>query len=70
MPLHAAWAGWLWERALRCGEATELDSYGMAAYRCVLDVAALTADVQAGIRCGNLVVPAAAEGNAGLTTPN
>lgn len=68
-PLHPAWADWLWERALRRREATELDSYGLAAYHCAPNVTALTADVQAGIRCGELTVPAAEEGDAGVATP-
>lgn len=67
-PLHPAWATWLWARALRLGEATELDSYGLAAYRCIPEVAALTADVQEGIRCGELTVPPADGGDAGVAT--
>ena len=68
-PLHPAWAAWLWERAQRCGEAVELDSYGLATYRCGPDVAALTADVQAGIRCGELMVPSADGSDAGMAAP-
>jgi hypothetical protein len=64
-PLHPAWATWLWERAVRRGEAAELDSYGLAAYRCAPDVAALTADVQAGIRAGDLPVLSVSEGEVG-----
>lgn len=56
-PLHPAWAAWLWTRAVDRGEAVELDAYGLAAYRCMPDVAALTADVQAGVRAGELPVP-------------
>ncbi len=57
MPLHPLWADWLWVRAVRLGEALELDSYGLATYRCVPDVAALTADVRAHVREGKLPVP-------------
>lgn len=65
-PLHPAWADWLWQRAVDRGEAIELDSYGLAAYRCAPDTVALTTDVQAGIRCGELVVPSGDEGIAGV----
>ncbi len=68
-PLHPAWADWLWRRAIERGEAVELDSYGLATYRCVPDVAALTADVRAGIRNGELSVPAADESALGVATP-
>lgn len=68
-PLHPAWANWLWARALRRDEATELDAYGLAAYRCIPDVAALTADVQAGIRCGELMVPPADGSDVSVAAP-
>lgn len=56
-PLHPVWADWLWQRAVDGGEAVELDSYGLAAYRCIPGVAALTADVRAHVREGKLPVP-------------
>jgi len=68
-PLHPAWAAWLWERALRCGEVTELDSYGLAAYRCVPDTVALIIDVQSGIRSGELLVPTADEVDVSVAAP-
>src|SRR5438046_2712535 len=37
LPLHPAWAGWLWERARRRGEAMPLESRGLLAYRCTPD---------------------------------
>lgn len=61
-PLHPLWADWLWERAVECGEAIELDSYGLAAYRCVPDVDALAANVAAAVRSGELTIPSIAEG--------
>jgi len=68
-PLHPAWATWLWTRAVERGEAVELDSYGLTAYRCMPDVAALTADVRAGIGNGELSVPVADETVLGVATP-
>lgn len=68
-PLHPAWAAWLWRRAVERGEAIELDSYGLAAYRCAPDVAALTADVLASVRAGELPVPPVEGGDVGLVVP-
>lgn len=51
------------------GEAVELDSYGLAAYRCMPNVAALTADVQVGIRAGELPVPLVGADNVGMVVP-
>ncbi len=68
-PLHPAWATWLWTRAVDRGEAVELDSYGLAAYRCMPNVAALTADVQVGIRAGELPVPLVGADNVGMVVP-
>ena len=68
-PLHPAWAAWLWARAVDRGEAVELDSYGLAAYRCMPDVAALTAAVQAGVRAGELPVPPADGNDADMVAP-
>jgi hypothetical protein len=50
LPLHAAWAGWLWQRAVRANEATMLESRGTGAYRCMPDVAALATDLSAAVR--------------------
>lgn len=68
-PLHPAWAAWLWMRAVNRGEAVELDSYGLAAYRCMPDVAALTAAVQDGVRAGELPVPPVDGGDMGVIAP-
>jgi len=52
------------------GEAVELDAYGLAAYRCTPDVAALTADVQDGVRAGELPVPPVEGGDVGMVEPS
>ncbi len=54
LPLHPTWTDWLWERAVRTGEARALESRGLEAYRCVPNHAALAADLEAGIRQGKL----------------
>lgn len=54
LPLHAGWRTWLWERALRAGEAVALEAEGIAAYRCSPDPDALVADVSAAVRAGVL----------------
>ena len=54
LPLHPTWAEWLWERALRTGEARVLESRGPEAYRCVPDETALAVDLTAAIRQGSL----------------
>jgi len=54
LPLHSSWADWLWERALRSGEARALESRGLDAYRCIPDEAALASDLAADIRRGAL----------------
>jgi hypothetical protein len=54
LPLHATWDAWLWERALRTGEATPLEADGIGAYRCVPNPEALAADVSAAVRGGRL----------------
>jgi hypothetical protein len=56
LPLHPSWAEWLWERALRTGEARKLESFGMEVYRCIPDEAALGSDITAAIRRGALVL--------------
>jgi hypothetical protein len=57
LPLHAAWAPWLWERALRTGEAIELQAHGVLAYRCAPDADAIATSVSTGIGSGRLRVP-------------
>ena len=54
LPLHAGWRTWLWERALRAGEAVALEAEGIAAYRCSPDPDALVADASAAVRAGVL----------------
>jgi hypothetical protein len=54
VPLHPSWADWLWDRALRSGEARALESCGLDAYRCVPDQAALASDLAAAIHRGTL----------------
>ena len=54
LPLHASWDGWLWERALRTGEAVALEADGIGAYRCTPNPEALAADVSAAVRAGVL----------------
>jgi hypothetical protein len=56
LPLHPTWAEWLWERALRTGDTQMLESFGMEAYRCMPDEAALGSDITAAIRGGALSV--------------
>lgn len=34
LPLHLSWAEWLWRRGLASGEAEELESVGLSAWRC------------------------------------
>ena len=50
LPLHPQWTAWLWDRAVRQGEAVRLESHGCIAYRCRPNVEALTADVAAAVR--------------------
>jgi hypothetical protein len=57
LPLHASWAGWLWERALGCGEAIALDCRGFRAFRCAPDAAALADSLCAAVRRHELGLP-------------
>ena len=61
LPLHLGWQGWLWERALRTGEATALEAEGIRAYRCTPNPDALAAELSAAVRSGHLRVPDGAE---------
>lgn len=54
LPLHVSWADWLWQRALRTGEAVALEAQGLMAYRCAPDAEALAADLTAAVRRGVL----------------
>ena len=58
LPLHPAWADWLWARALRRGEAAALETYGLdgPAYRCAPNPARLRADISAALAAGALRV--------------
>lgn len=57
LPLHPGWGGWLWERALRSGEAIALEAEGIRAYRCAPNIDALAAELSAAVRDGTLRVP-------------
>jgi hypothetical protein len=61
VPLHASWSAWLWQRALRTGEAKPLEAEGILAYRCRPDPAALAPDVSAAIGDRQLRIPDAEE---------
>jgi len=63
LPLHPEWADWLWARALRRGEATALETYGLdgRAYRCVPNPARLRADISTAVAAGELTVGDAVE---------
>ena len=61
LPLHLGWHGWLWERALRTGEAVALEAEGIRAYRCTPHPDALAAELSAAVRSGWLRVPDGAE---------
>ena len=54
LPLHPAWASWLWDRALRTGEAVALESRGLRAYRCLPNPEKLAADLGAALLEGVL----------------
>ncbi len=57
LPLHPSWAAWLWERALRAGEAVALESQGLLAYRCLPDAEALGRDLSRALREKRLPLP-------------
>lgn len=57
LPLHPIWADWLWDRALRHGEAIPLDAYGLSAFRCQPDPERLAADLSEAVRQGTLTLP-------------
>jgi hypothetical protein len=56
LPLHVGWRDWLWQRALRAGEAVALEAEGTLAYRCAPQPDALTAELSAAVATGALGV--------------
>ena len=54
LPLHSSWAPWLWDRALRVGEAVPLESRGLRAYRCIPNPEQLAAELSDAVGKGNL----------------
>jgi hypothetical protein len=57
VPLHEGWAAWLWTRGVAQGEVVALETAGIRAYRCAANALALSADVTAAIRRGELTIP-------------
>ena len=57
LPLHPSWATWLWERALRAGEALGLESRGVHGYHCIPNAEALAAELSTAVRKGLLPLP-------------
>ena len=57
VPLHVSWQTWLWERAVRGGEAVALEAEGIRAYRCAPNPGALADELAAAIRRGSLRAP-------------
>jgi hypothetical protein len=57
LPLRAGWDAWLWERALRAGEAVALEAEGIRAYRSTPNPDALAAELSTAVRDGVLRVP-------------
>lgn len=68
LPLHPSWCDWLWERALRSGEAVPLEAEGIVAYRCLPNPDALADDLSAAIRERTLTVPNQTVGSSNGTT--
>lgn len=58
LPLHPAWADWLWERGREADEVETLESAGIHAYRCQPDVSALKDDMAQAVRRRELTIPA------------
>lgn len=52
LPLYPAWHAWLWDRALRTGEAMPLEAMGLLAYRCLPDAARLASEIGDALRHG------------------
>ena len=57
LPLHTSWHVWLWERALRTGEAVALEAGGILAFRCEPQPDALAVELSAAVRQGLLSIP-------------
>ena len=57
LPLHGAWAGWLWERGLDRGEIAPLESVGVAAYSCSPNAETLREDLSVAVASGGLSLP-------------
>ena len=62
LPLHRAWAEWLWRRGLAKGEVVPLQSAGIHAWRCQPDAEALREDLALAVGSGLLTL--APEGTA------
>ena len=60
-PLHPSWAGWLWERALRLGEALLLDGTGRRAYLCCPDYDRQSLDISRAVANRELTIPSVRE---------
>lgn len=57
LPLHRAWADWLWKRGQRRKEIVKLDSLGIPAYRCSPDSEALREDLSMAVGTGAISLP-------------
>ena len=57
LPLHRAWAPWLWRRGLDTGEVIPLQAAGVVAYRCHPDGERLRDDLSAAVAAGRLTLP-------------
>lgn len=58
VPLHPAWSGWLWLRALETGEAQPLESPpSLQAWLCRPDEGRLQADLTQAVASGELAMP-------------
>ena len=68
LPLHRAWAEWLWRRGLAKGEIAPLQSAGIHAYRCQPDAEALREDLSVAVASGLLTLPREAPADAPTTT--
>jgi hypothetical protein len=58
LPLHVAWARWLWQQAIDADEAIQLDGFGCQVFYCRPDEDRLARDLSAGVASGELGVPA------------
>ena len=62
LPLHASWAGWLWQRGLDAEESEPLETFGVQAFRCRPNPERLKEDITTALRSGVLGVTEAAGG--------